>query len=68
VLTADGFRTGKRCPHLLGMNDYSGMYSGGCIYVKEKIETKRDNKTKQDKGVKARDEGNLIQHATDIWQ
>jgi hypothetical protein len=42
-------------------------YSGGCIYVKEEIETKGDNKTKQDKGVEARDEGNLIQQATDTW-
>jgi hypothetical protein len=38
------------------------------IYVKEEIETKRDNKTKQDKAVKARDVGNLIQQATDTWQ
>jgi hypothetical protein len=29
-------------------------------YVKEEIETKRDNKTKQDKAVKARDVSNLI--------
>jgi hypothetical protein len=41
-------------------------YSGGCIYVKEEIETKRE--MKQDKGVKAGDEGNLIQQATDTWQ